>query len=110
MKNLQREQSKLHFGKIESLLSESPVAGAGDRFTVMGYNEFVYEGKAEREYWVFLNPGGPTTPYAASTSSPLCITPGQILMHANHDEISGLEWCVLHLQYSSWEPLHSTVQ
>jgi hypothetical protein len=81
------------------LLSESHVAGAGARFTVIGYNEFQCGGKAEREYLVCLDP--PT---------PLRIAAGQIPMHASHDGMRSFECCVLHFQYSGSDPSPAMVQ
>ena len=84
---------------VEQLLSESPAAGAGAGYTLVGYNEFQCGGKAEQEYWVCLNP-----------SMPFRITAGQIPMHCSEDESGRHTFCVMHLQYSGSDPAASTVQ
>ena len=96
----EEEQSKEMQQRIAQLLSESSDAGAGARFTVIGYNEFQFGGKAEREYWV----------YYLDPSAPLCFAAGQIPMHCNNDESKRQDFCVLHLQYSGSDPSTSTVQ
>jgi hypothetical protein len=95
----EKEQSREMQERTTQLLSESPAAGAGARFTVIGYNEFHCGGKAEREYWVCLDP--PT---------PLRVAAGQIPMHASHDGMRSFEWCVLHFQYSGSDPSPAMVQ
>ena len=82
---------------VEQLLSLSPAAGAGARYTAIGYNEFQCGGKAERE--LCLNP-----------VEPLRIAAGQIPMHCNEDGSRRHTFCVMHLQYSGSDPAASTVQ
>ena len=39
---------------LEALLSDSAAVGAGTAVTLIGYNEFICDGKTEREYWLSL--------------------------------------------------------
>jgi len=78
---------------IDVLLS--PSAGAG-KATLIGYNEFICDGKTEREYWLS----------AIEMSPP--IKAGQLPLHVNPTR--DLKLCVVHVQYRASDTGMSEVE
>jgi len=75
---LKEEQASSRQHRIKELLTEFPAAGSQcELFTVIGCNEFVCGGKAEREYWLCLATGAcrPLAWGAESTRCGLCHGP-----------------------------------
>ena len=75
---------------IGALLSNSPAAGAGTAFTLIGYNEFICGGKIEREYWLSLG-----------SALSLPIKAGELPVHVH--PTGRLKLCVMHVQYRAFE-------
>jgi len=82
---------------IDTLLSDSPAAGADTAVTLIGYNEFVCGGKTEREYWLSLG-----------SAMPLLIKAGELPVHVN--PMCKLNLCVMHVQYRAFETSLSEVE